>query len=181
MLYLRPHVLTKSLAGILVFTLSLIAQAQDLKAADEPGIVILKYSWNSYRPGWDRRLTGGMGPVRDKSGQINPPVLAKGTPPARLGYQYKSKFANRGQREVRVIVWEYRFIDKTTGESTAHRFRSVLKLKPGVSRELREFSYTQPVTVTDINIVGKKYKEVFEEEVKIIRVEYADASVWTAE
>jgi hypothetical protein len=131
--------------------------------------------------GWDRRLTGGMGPVRDSSGQINPPVLAKGSPPIRLGYLYKTRFANEGQREVRVIVWEYRFIDKATREITAHRFRSKMKLKSKASRELKEFSYAQPASVASVNAAGKELKEAFEEEVRIIRVEYADGSTWTAE
>lgn len=166
---------------ILLLALCPIAWAQNPKAVEGHGIVVLKYNWTSYRPGWDRRLTGGMGPVRDSSGQINPPVLAKGTPPTRLGYLYKTKFANEGRREVRAIVWEYRFIDRASREFTAHRFRSVMKLKPKSSRELKQFSYSQPASITNVNAAGKNHKEAFEEEVRIIRVEYADGSVWTAE
>lgn len=166
---------------MLLLALCPLTRAQNLKTGGEHGIVVLKYNWTSYRPGWDRRLTGGMGPVRDSSGQINPPVLAKGTPPIKLGYLYKTKFANKGQKEVRVIVWEYRFTDRVSRESTAHRFRSVLKLKPKASGELREFSYKQPASVTNVNVAGKDPREAFEEEVRIIRVEYTDGSVWAAE
>jgi hypothetical protein len=174
--------MTKSMVGIL-FLLALCptVAAQNLRAVKGHGIVVLKYNWTSHRPGWDRRLTGGMGPVRDSSGQINPPIMASGTPPTPLGYLYKTRFANEGQREVRTIVWEYRFIDRASREVTAHRFRSVLKLKPKASHELKEFSYTQPTVTTDANTAGKSHKEAFEEEVRIIRVEYADGSEWTAE
>ncbi len=179
MSYLRPHIMTKSLVLMLLLALCPLARAQNM--GEGHGIVVLKYNWTSYRPGWDRRLTGGMGPVRDRTGQINPPVLAKGTPPTKLGYLYKTRFANQGHREVRVIVWEYRFTDRVSREFTAHRFRSALKLMPRASRELREFSYKQPASVTNVDVAGKDYKEAFEEEVRIIRVEYADGSVWTAE
>jgi hypothetical protein len=178
---LRTHMTAKCLAVTLLFALCPILRAQNLKADDGHGIIILKYSWSSHRPGWDRRLTGGMGPVRDSSGQINPPVLARGSPPTQLGYLYKTKFANEGQKEVRAIVWEYRFIDKETREFTAHRFHSRLKLKPKESWELKEFSYSPPASVANVNAAGKKLKEAFEEEVRIVRVEYADGTVWTAE
>jgi hypothetical protein len=179
MSYVCPHIMTKSLVLMLLLAFCPLTRAQNI--SEGHGIVVLKYNWTSYRPGWDRRLTGGMGPVRDSSGQINPPIMAKGTPPTKLGYLYKTKFANKGQKEVRVVVWEYRFTDRVSHESTAHRFRSVVKLKPRASRELREFSYQQPASVANVNVVGKEPREAFEEEVRIIRVEYADGSVWTAE
>jgi hypothetical protein len=178
MSYLWPRVMTKSLVLILLLALCPITRAQNMGEAH--GIVVLKYSWTSYRPGRDRRLTGGMGPVRDRSGQINPPIMASGTPPTKLGYLYKTRFANKGQKEVRVIVWEYRFTDRVSREFTVHRFRSAVKLKPRASRELREFSYRQPASVTNVDVAGKDQKEAFEEEVRIIRVEYADGGVWTA-
>ncbi len=171
-----PNILKKSFAWALVFAFGLTAQAQNPSAVEGHGIVLLKQSWNSYRPGWDRRTVGGMGPVRDSSGQINPPILSRGDPLSRIGYRYKVKVSNRGQREARAIVWEYRVIEKITRQTTAHRFRSRLKLNPGASAELKEFSYAQPSNTISTNSAGKNYKAAFDEEVVIVRVEYADGS-----
>ena len=48
----------------------------------------------------------------------------------------------------------------------------------GASAELRGLSYTQPSVAVSADSTGKRYRDAFDDEVAIIRVEYADGDEW---
>jgi hypothetical protein len=179
--HLQAGILKKLHAPLLVLACCVAAHAQSPPTAGAHGLVVKKSSWRSYRPGWDRRRGAAMGPPRDSTGKMNPPLVIGADPVPRLGYLYKAKVENAGRREARAVVWEYRFIEKGTRRVTAHRFRAVRSLRPGAKAELKGFSYAQPSEVVGAESAGRKHREAFDEEVVIVRVEYADGGVWALE
>ncbi|MDQ3743975.1 MAG: hypothetical protein M3444_06320 [Acidobacteriota bacterium] len=174
---LQSNILKKSSVVVLLLAFCVVAPGQNPVPSGGHGIVVLKHSLKSARPGWDHQRAFGVGPA-DRSGRADPPVPLSAEAPPRLGYWYKARVENAGGRQVRAIVWDYQVVEKATQRVTSHRFRQTLKLKPGASKELRVFSYAPPSSVVSADSGGKKRREAFEEAVVIVRVEYADGSAW---
>ena len=173
---LQSNILKKSSVLMLLLAFCVVTPGQNPVPSGGHGIVVLKHSLKSARPGWDHQRAFGVGPA-DRSGRTGPPVPLSAEAPTRLGYWYKARVENAGARQVRAIVWDYQVTEKATRRVTSHRFQT-LKLKPGASKELRVFSYAPPSSVVSADSGGKKRREAFEEAVVILRVEYADGSAW---
>jgi len=151
-----------------------------MSPADTSGIVVKSIRWYKFMPGWDRPNVGAQRePYRDASGNVhNPPIVLDASPPPQVGYKYRAKVLNTGNKTIELLDWEYRFIVRTGEQVHRHQFRSRVKIGVGKSKELEGFSSDPPSRTIDIASLAKKRRYPFEEQVLINRVQYSDGSVW---
>jgi len=101
--------------------------------------------------------------------------------PARptVEYIYKAKVSNTGSKAVRRLVWEYVFFDPATQKEVGRRrHENRVNIRPGKTANLTGRSISPPTGAIDAKQAGKKPKDQYSEQVVIVRVEYADGSVW---
>lgn len=97
----------------------------------------------------------------------------------RDGYRYKVELANKGSKTISVVDWDYFFLDPNTQQVLArHQFTSEEKIKPGKSKELSVLYLTPPVKTVSAGMLAGKEPWRFLEQVVVIRIEYADGSIW---
>ncbi len=97
-------------------------------------------------------------------------------------YTYKIKVRNNGAKTIKQVVWEYVFIDSTTNqEAGRHQFTSLIKLKPREVDELIMIQLSSPIDSVNAKDAGKKFSELYTEQIIIKSVQYADDTVWHAD
>jgi hypothetical protein len=108
----------------------------------------------------------------------NTPKGSKSAGPPRDGYRYKVTVSNAGTKTVKLIDWDYVFLDPTTRQEVARRqFTSEEKVRPGKDKELEVFILSPPFLT--INAGASRTGEApFVEQVILMRVEYSDGTVW---
>jgi len=95
------------------------------------------------------------------------------------GYAYRVKVQNTSAKVVEVMFWEYQFKEKANPTNVARRqFLCGVNIKPDKEKELQAFSVNGPSDVISVSSLGNKAEELFEEQVVINRVEYADGTIW---
>jgi hypothetical protein len=97
-----------------------------------------------------------------------------------MRFSYTIKVHNTGQKAVRGVVWEYTFLDPTSGKVLgSHRFENEANIKSGGRETVVAKSGNPPS-----GIVNSKAREIgenlYRERVTIKSVRYSDGSVWTA-
>lgn len=86
---------------------------------------------------------------------------------------------NSGAKTITAVDWDYVFFDTNNqSEIGRRRFRSEEKIAPGKSKELKYFITTPPTQTVSIHSLDKNERANLGEEVVIVRVEYADGSIW---
>jgi hypothetical protein len=99
--------------------------------------------------------------------------------PGRYGFAYKVEVKNSGTKAVKVIDWDYVFQDGSSQEELGRRqFSSLEKIAPGKTKELKFLIPTPPTQKVSVNSLDKSERANLNETVVIVRVEYADGSVW---
>ena len=94
-------------------------------------------------------------------------------------YTYRVKVKNTGTKVIKLIDWEYQFLDPDTQQVKEQRtIASRVKLSPGKSQVLKRRMTRQPTIVVDASKLDKQYRDQFTERVVITRITYADGSVW---
>ena len=102
----------------------------------------------------------------------------KGAERPRDGYRYKVQVRNDGPKTIKLVDWDYVFLDPATRAEVARQlFTSEEKVGPGRVKDLDVFVLTPPVRT--VSAQGKR-KEApqFIEQVILMRVVYSDGSVW---
>lgn len=96
----------------------------------------------------------------------------------RDGYRYKVRVRNGGAKAIKLVDWDYVFLDPETQQEVGRQlFTSEEKVKPGGEKDLDVFTLSPPVRT--VSAQGKR-KDVpaFIESVVLTRVVYTDGSVW---
>jgi hypothetical protein len=95
-------------------------------------------------------------------------------------YVYKAKVKNTGEKDIRVIRWQYLLSDRTTGEIVGSRyFTTPVNLRAGKTVQLIGKSRSTPVKVVAVN-TDKDIQGKYIERVTIEAIEYADGQTWHA-
>jgi len=103
----------------------------------------------------------------------------KNSAPPRYYFIYRASMKNLSPKAVKEIDWDYIFVDAATGdELDRHQFTSVQNIGPGKQKELAFPHSTPPTRRISVNALDKKERAGIEERVVILRVTYADGSVW---
>ena len=99
--------------------------------------------------------------------------------PARYGFVYKTSVQNTGPQSIRTIDWDYVFFDvQTQAEVGRRQFTSDETIGPGKSKELKFFIASPPTRTISVNALNKTERDNLGESVVIVRIEYADGSIW---
>ena len=94
-------------------------------------------------------------------------------------YVYQIKVQNNGAKRIKLVDWEYQFLNPKTGELMgSRRIPSKTKIKPGETQMLEVRLLQQPAAIVNVDQLEKKYRDQFTERVIIHRLEYSDGSTW---
>jgi hypothetical protein len=95
------------------------------------------------------------------------------------GFLYQIKIKNAGTKIIEILFWEYKFKERANPASISSRqFLCGVNIKPNKEQELNVFSTLSPSDLISVNSLGNKTGDLYEEEVLINRVEYADGTIW---
>lgn len=96
-------------------------------------------------------------------------------------YLYKAKIKNTGEKDIRVIRWQYLLSDRTSGAVIgSHSFTTPVNLRSGRTIDLIGRSKTSPASVVDVRNSDKESRGKYGERIIIESIEYADGSNWHA-
>jgi hypothetical protein len=99
--------------------------------------------------------------------------------PPRYYFMYRASLKNLSTKQIKEIDWDYVFVDAATGEELDRRqFTSVQNIGPGKQKELTFTLPTPPTRRISVYSLDKKEGLGIAERVIIVRVTYADGSVW---
>jgi len=94
-------------------------------------------------------------------------------------YTYQAKVKNVGRKTIKLLDWEYQFLDPNTQEVREQRkITNRLKLSPGKTKMLTRRLTRKPTTVVDADQLDRKLRDQFTERVIITRILYTDGTVW---
>jgi len=103
----------------------------------------------------------------------------KQSAPPRYYFMYRASMKNLSTKAIKEIDWDYIFLDAATGEELDRRqFTSVQNIGPGKQKELTFTLPTPPTRRVSAYSLDKKERAGIGEKVIIVRVTYADGSVW---
>jgi len=180
------------------------ARAQDTTAA--AALEVVKHNWSKERLGWERDPFSGVienfDDARVRMRNESRVARSKGTPegdridrearadqsiiaaqhrskPARYAFLYKASFSNTGGRPTKTIDWDYVFTDAATGEEVGrHQFTSDEKIGPGKQGGVAVYIAAPPARTISVHSLNSKDRDSITGRVEVVRVVYADGSVW---
>ncbi|PYS98017.1 MAG: hypothetical protein DMF63_18365 [Acidobacteria bacterium] len=95
-----------------------------------------------------------------------------------IGYTYDAEVRNDTGQAVQVIFWEYQFKEIARPENVVRRqFLCGVKIKHGEKKLLSAFSTLAPSDVLTVESLAKPDQKLFEERVRINRIELADGNI----
>jgi hypothetical protein len=99
--------------------------------------------------------------------------------PQRYGFMYKVSIKNTGAKAVKALDWDHVFFNpETKTETGRHQFTSDEKIAPGKQKEFTVFAPFPPAQTISVYELNKRERATIGETVIIVRVLYADGSVW---
>jgi hypothetical protein len=99
--------------------------------------------------------------------------------PARYAFLYKASFNNTGGRPTKTIDWDYVFTDAATGEEVGrHQFTSDEKIGPGKQGSVAVYIAAPPARTISVHSLNSKERDAITGRVEVVRVVYADGTVW---
>jgi hypothetical protein len=103
----------------------------------------------------------------------------KNSAPPRYYFIYRASMKNLSPKAIKEIDWDYVFVDAVNGDELDRRqFTSVQNIGPGKQKELVFTLTTPPTRRISVQALDKKERFGIGERVEIVRVTYADGSVW---
>ena len=190
-------------SGLVLFLFAVCGAAQ--RSSVPPDVTVLENKWriDVYNPALDkdplsaskeRQLEEAQqkSAARDNENRIRqgepvlPPVvrqpsLEEGSGKLSRTYVYEIKVKNTGQKEIRLLVWEYVFYEPgTTVEVGRRRFISQVSIKPGTTGHIVKRSPSSPTRTVEASKAGKKPRDWYSEQILIRNIGYADGSNWPA-
>jgi hypothetical protein len=188
--------------------LGIAVSPQESNATQElPGVVILKHSWSKERINWEKDPFGasveGFEDMRRRisverrieavkpTGEIGETIrleqaaraerAAKARPPKppRYAFSYKLLIENGSGKTIKEIDWDYVFFDAATGQELGRRrFTSSEDVGPGSRKEYSLLVISPPTRNISVYALGKRERDGLNEQIALVRVIYADGSVW---
>ncbi|MDQ1557109.1 MAG: hypothetical protein QOD32_169 [Pyrinomonadaceae bacterium] len=114
-----------------------------------------------------------------KADSANLEQLRRQRQPPRYGFMYKVSLRNTGAKAIKSLDWDHVFFDADTkAETGRHQFTSDEKIAPGKQKEFSVFASSPPTSTISVHKLEKREREIVGEAVVVVRVEYADGSVW---
>lgn len=118
--------------------------------------------------------------IEGRSRAMDKAVRESRTPRAenQQGYSYTARIRNDTGSKVLVVFWEYQFTEIARPSNVVRRqFLCGVNLKNGETRELAAFSLHGPSDVIDVESLAKSTEKLFEEKVRVNRIELDDGNI----
>lgn len=95
------------------------------------------------------------------------------------GFMYRAKIRNANTKIIEILFWEYQFKERANPANVSSRqFLCGVNIKPDKEQELSVFSTSSPGDLISAESLDNKSENLFEEQILINRVEYADGTIW---
>lgn len=176
--------------------------------ANPPDLVVLKSGWSKERLGWERDPFSGPVEnfdemrVRARNEKRIDDAKRGGSPevdrirreskadsaileqrrrksPPRYGFMYRVTVKNAGTRAIKSLDWDHVFFDPDTKVETGrHQFTSDEKIAPGKQKEFTVFASLPPAQTVSVYDLNKRERATVGETIVIMRILYADGTVW---
>ncbi len=180
-----------------------LQQQQQVIEREEPDLVVVKFTWNKYRPNNDLiRSAADPGPP------MNEPISIKPTPPRNESQDIKNRrdmnerraemsatvkaakqsqprdadrylleleVKNVGTTVIKSMIWEYQPSAKIA-DYDLRQYVCSMKAKPKETKKFELISPSNPVKVIQADAQPGQSKDG---KVVINRIEYADGTIWT--
>ena len=174
----------------------------------DPGVEVVKHGWSKERINWERdpfagplesfddarmRMRNekriedakrGSAPETDRlktEARADDALIAarhRGKP-ARYVFSYKASLRNNGPKPVTEVDWDYVFFDAATSQEVGrHQFTSEGRLDPGKKRDFGFLISAPPSKTISVHSLNEKENRGVTGQVVLVRVLYADGSVW---
>lgn len=99
--------------------------------------------------------------------------------PPRYAFFYNLVIKNESAKAIKEVDWDYVFFDAATGAEVGRRqFTGVEKISPGKTKELTFQVSSPPAKTISVYSLDKSERRGLSEAVVLVRVAYADGSVW---
>lgn len=100
-------------------------------------------------------------------------------PPPRYTFMYKVSFKNNSTKIVKSLDWDHVFFEAgSKTETTRHQFTTDEKINPGKQKEFKVFSSSPPSRTISVQKLNQRERDTVGEAIVIMRIQYADGSVW---
>jgi hypothetical protein len=160
-------------------------KAQDpAMLASGPARALTPDDKNFQRKAREQRTDNPIGPdegtIDARSAAIEKAVEESRTPKGENvgGYSYTAAVRNDSGKTVKVVFWEYRFTEIARPTNIVRRqFLCAVNLKKGDKIELSAFSLLGPSDTIDAESLAKSPNKLFEEKVRINRIELSDDTI----
>jgi hypothetical protein len=191
----------------LTLTLASGLAAQSPAPATDAPVAIVKYSWAKERIDWEadpfagpiesfedvrrravdsRRLERARGGGNiaeaarvEREMRAEQVIKARPPKPPRYAFVYKVAIKNDTDKTITEFDWDYVFFDAATGAEIGRRqFTGVEKIGPGKSKEMTFQVSSPPAKTISVYALDKNERRGLSEAVVMVRVAYADGSVW---
>ncbi|MGI9167306.1 MAG: hypothetical protein ACR2G5_13175 [Pyrinomonadaceae bacterium] len=98
---------------------------------------------------------------------------------SRYIFRYKVTVKNDSSKTIKSVDWDYVFLDASTEtEINRQQFTSEEKISPGKIKELNIIVARSPTMAISVNALSKNERDGLNEQVVVMRIDYADGSVW---
>ena len=129
-----------------------------------------------------RSGTSGQQSSAERDAKVDAAIIQAARQPSgppRYYFIYKASVRNSSTKPIAEIDWDYVFIDAATNQELGrHQFTSVKTIAPGKSKEL-SFSLSAPPTKRiSVHSLNKEERSGVADQVVVVRIKYADGSVW---
>jgi hypothetical protein len=180
---------------------------QQQQPQSPPGLTIVKHSWSKERINWEgnpfggtvenfedvrrrmadqrrvdrARAAGNTGEAAKVEREMRAEQVIKSRPPSppRYSFLYKISIRNTGEKTFKEIDCDYVFTDSATGAEVGRRqFTAVERIGPGKQKEFTFFSPSPPTHTVSVDKLNKRERDTISGHVVVIRILYADGSVW---
>lgn len=95
------------------------------------------------------------------------------------GFLYQTKIRNTGKSTIEILFWEYKFTERTNQANLVSRqFLCGVNIKSNKEKDISVFSLSAPSNSVSVDSLKSNTEDLFEEQIIINRVEYADGTIW---
>jgi len=178
------------------------------KPPEPVAVSVLKFSWSKELVGWQRDPFGGPVENFDemrararnekriqdakqgnsaevdrikREARADAAIVATQHENSRSRYifRYKVTVKNDSSKTIKSVDWDYVFLDASTEtEINRQQFTSEEKISPGKIKELNIIVARSPTMAISVNALSKNERDGLNEQVVVMRIDYADGSVW---
>ena len=114
-----------------------------------------------------------------KADAANVQELRRQQQPPRYGFMYKVSVRNTGTKAIKSLDWDHVFFDTDTkAETGRHQFTGDEKIAPGKQKEFSVFVSSPPSSTISVHKLQKRERDTLGESIVVMRIVYADGSVW---